>query len=88
MNVLIDEHDTVRLTDFGLGVLGSANPNQYGSKRTGNHPFLAPELHDPQKFGRDGNRPTKQSDIYALGCVHFEVCHTHIPGHLSSDTFK
>ena len=34
---------------------------------------MSPELLDPDKFGADGDRPTKQSDSYALGMVVYEV---------------
>ena len=37
---------------------------------------MSPELLDPEMFGLDNNRPTKQSDCYALGMVVYEVrCH-------------
>ena len=37
---------------------------------------MSPELLDPERFGipqSEGNRPTKQSDCYALGMVIYEV---------------
>ena len=34
---------------------------------------MSPELLDPETFGVDGDRPTKQSDCYALGMVVYEV---------------
>lgn len=33
---------------------------------------MSPELLDPERFG-GGDRPTKQSDCYALGMVIYEV---------------
>lgn len=34
---------------------------------------MSPELLDPDLFGIQGSRPTKESDSYALGMVIFEV---------------
>jgi len=37
---------------------------------------MSPELLDPERFGMpesENNRPTKQSDCYALGMVIYEV---------------
>ena len=34
---------------------------------------MSPELLDPEKFGLDSSRPTKESDCYALGMVVYEV---------------
>ena len=35
---------------------------------------MSPELYDPERFGATDDRPTKQSDCYALGMVVYEVC--------------
>jgi hypothetical protein len=38
---------------------------------------MSPELLDPELFGvpeSEGDRPTRQSDCYALGMVIYEVC--------------
>ena len=34
---------------------------------------MSPELLDPEQFGLDHSRPTKESDCYALGMVIYEV---------------
>jgi len=42
----------------------------------GTRRWMSPELLDPQRFGMpesEGNRPTRQSDCYALGMVIYEV---------------
>jgi len=42
----------------------------------GTYRWMSPELLDPQRFGMpaaEDNRPTKQSDCYALGMVIYEV---------------
>jgi len=43
----------------------------------GTYRWMSPELLDPERFGMpvsEENRPTKQSDCYALGMVIYEVC--------------
>ena len=35
---------------------------------------MSPELLNPEMFGKSDDRPTKQSDCYALGMVVYEVC--------------
>jgi serine/threonine protein kinase len=40
----------------------------------GTYRWMSPELVDPELFGVQGDRPTKQSDCYALGMVIYEVC--------------
>ena len=39
----------------------------------GTERWMSPELLDPEAFGLNGDRPTKQSDCYALGMVVYEV---------------
>ena len=42
----------------------------------GTHRWMSPELLDPERFGMpesEDNRPTRQSDCYALGMVIYEV---------------
>jgi len=42
----------------------------------GTRRWMSPELLDPERFGMpesEGNRPTRQSDSYALGMVIYEV---------------
>ena len=35
--------------------------------------WMSPELLDPERFGVEGDRPTKKSDCYAFGMVIYEV---------------
>ena len=35
--------------------------------------WTSPELLDPERFGSEGDRPTRGSDCYALGMVIYEV---------------
>ena len=42
----------------------------------GTRRWMSPELLDPERFGipeSEDNRPTRQSDCYALGMVIYEV---------------
>ncbi|KAF9649115.1 kinase-like protein [Thelephora ganbajun] len=48
----------------------------------GTYRWMSPELLDPEQFGTsqsEGNRPTRQSDCYALGMVIYEVLCGHHP---------
>ncbi|KAF9457390.1 kinase-like domain-containing protein [Collybia nuda] len=72
-NILINEEWQACLADFGLAVvsdstMGSQTSNSHGSVR-----WMAPELHDPESFGFSRFIRTFASDIYAFGCVCFEV---------------
>jgi len=79
-NILIDVRGNVRLTDFGMGLLADATPHNYASKHGGGaFQYRAPELHDPEEFDLEDNRPTIASDIYALACVCFELYTEHVP---------
>ncbi|THH28970.1 hypothetical protein EUX98_g5213 [Antrodiella citrinella] len=73
-NILIDELDNARLTDFGLGVIADATPLNYASKHGGGgYSHRAPELHDPEAFGTKSTRPTPSSDVYAFACTAIEL---------------
>ncbi|TCD64692.1 hypothetical protein EIP91_003766 [Steccherinum ochraceum] len=73
-NILIDDTDSVRLTDFGFALIAAATPNSYGSKHGGSaHHFMAPELWEPSDFGMDQPRPTTACDVYAFGCTAIEL---------------
>ncbi|KAH8101102.1 kinase-like domain-containing protein [Cristinia sonorae] len=73
-NILIDDDDTVRLTDFGFALIAAATPGGYGSKHGGAaHHFVAPELFEPREFDMEYPRPTPASDIYAFGCTCIEL---------------
>jgi len=48
----------------------------------GTYRWMSPELLDPERFGvseSEGDRPTRQSDCYALGMVIYEVLCGHHP---------
>ena len=37
---------------------------------------MAPELHDPEKYGLEYGNPTKESDVYSFSMIMWEVCRT------------
>ena len=73
-NILVDDNGNVQLTDFGMGLLADATPYNYASKHGGGaFQFRGPELHDPESFELDDDRPTTASDMYSLALVAVEV---------------
>ena len=66
-NILLDAELEVKITDFGLTrrtALGT------GALR---HNFAAPELFACDS--EDSTTRTHESDIYAFGCLYYEVSH-------------
>lgn len=73
-NILIDEDDTVRLTDFGMALIADATAYNYASIHGGGATrWQAPELIDPEEFGFTTSRPTYASDVYSFACICTEV---------------
>jgi hypothetical protein len=65
-NLMLDEHGTVKVLDFGIARLaGSASLTQAATV-LGSAAYLAPEL-------SRGSRADARSDVYALGCVLYEL---------------
>ena len=79
-NILIDENGHACLADFGLltsvseFLTTSGSPMMGGSVR-----WMSPELIDPEQFGLEDSRPTKESDCYAFGMVIYEVLSGQVP---------
>jgi len=46
---------------------------------------MSPELIDPENYGFEKIRPTKYSDVYALGMVIYETISGHLPFHQHTD---
>jgi len=63
-NIMIDSHGEVRIMDFGLAAM--ADQLEVNDVRSGTPAYMAPE----QLAGKDA---TKQSDLYALGLVLYEL---------------
>ena len=81
-NILIDQNGHARLADFGLLVIVS-DPAYFtvssSAPAGGTMRWMSPELLDPEQFGLDDSRPTKESDCYALGMVIYEVLSGQVP---------
>ena len=78
-NILVDSNHTACLTDFGFtNLLGHplVSTSMSTSIEGETCPWMAPELFSEKP------RPSKQSDVYALGMVAYEVCCTLLPGDL------
>jgi len=73
-NILINNSDHACLADFSLLTIVSDQSTVISSwTEGGSIPWMSPELLDPDRFGLEGSRPTKESDCYALGMVAYEV---------------
>ena len=75
-NVLISRNGNALITDFGFAVIAGANPNNYESYPVhagGMIQCTAPELIDPAEDDDSNNRQTRQSDVWAFGCVCYQV---------------
>ena len=73
---MVDHNRHVRIADFGLLRIISDKANFISSISCdggGTLQWMSPELLDPESFNLKDSRPTKQSDIYALGMVVYEV---------------
>ena len=69
-NVLLDDELRVKIADFGLTRASEANNTRSG---TFNHNFAAPEL--LRLLSGYIPAQTHISDVYAFGCLYYEVCH-------------
>ena len=81
-NVLIDQNGHARLADFGLLTIVS-DPASFAASNAsavgGTTRWMSPELLDPDQYGPESGRPTKESDCYALGMVIYEVLSGQVP---------
>lgn len=74
LNVLLDEHDKAKLTDFGLSRVKNATKSRTAShKMIGTLPWMAPELF------KQRSTYTQKSDIYSLGVTFWELASRKIP---------
>ena len=66
-NVLIDKHDKIHVTDFGLAKHLDSDSSVTGSgAAVGTPHYMAPE-----QAGGHSDRATRQSDVYSLGAILF-----------------
>lgn len=71
---MVDDSGNACLTDFGVSQLlhTTSNDGQVTTVR-GTVPFMAPELLAPIPSDEDDIQATKQSDMWSLACVFWEV---------------
>ncbi|EED83249.1 predicted protein [Postia placenta Mad-698-R] len=68
------------LTDFGLSrLMVLVDASAMGLSGMGTCYMMAPELFDPESYARKHAWPTKQTDVYALAMVMFEVMAGYVP---------
>ena len=87
-NILINGDRRACIADFGLSTITGvaaagasrasliSNDSLMSFTGGGTRRWMSPELLDPERFGMpesERNRPTRQSDCYALGMVIYEV---------------
>ena len=65
------------IADFGLMSVASdpntSNASTTMTSATGSTRWMSPELLNPEQFGLNRSNATKESDIYAVGVVMYEV---------------
>ncbi|MQB72194.1 Stk1 family PASTA domain-containing Ser/Thr kinase [Lactobacillus reuteri] len=71
-NILIDENKNVKITDFGIAVAVSQDSLTQTNTLMGSVHYLSPEQ-------ARGSIATKQSDIYSLGIILFELLIGKVP---------
>lgn len=73
-NILIDNNEGARITDFGMSLIAEATAYNYASIHGGGAlRWQAPELIDPEEFNLETSRPTTQSDVFSIACTAIEV---------------
>ncbi|MFJ8063867.1 Stk1 family PASTA domain-containing Ser/Thr kinase [Psychrobacillus sp. NPDC096426] len=71
-NILLDEEENIKITDFGIAMALSATSYTQTNSVLGTVHYLSPEQ-------ARGGTATNQSDIYALGIVLFELLTGQLP---------
>jgi serine/threonine-protein kinase len=62
-NILINEEDNIKITDFGTSTL--LDERQYATTKIGSPPYMAPEQFE--------GKAVLASDIYSAGCLFYEM---------------
>ncbi|ESK84607.1 kinase-like protein [Moniliophthora roreri MCA 2997] len=72
-NILIDLNCHVCIADFGLAVFSDVTVGTNSSHHAGSVLWMAPELHQPMKFGLEYYQRMFASDTYSFACVCVEL---------------
>jgi len=70
-NVLLDDEDRVKVTDFGIARAGASDMTETGSIM-GTAQYLSPEQ-------AQGHAVSESSDLYSVGVILFELLTGHVP---------
>ena len=70
-NVMVDDEDRVKVTDFGIARAGASDMTETGSIM-GTAQYLSPEQ-------AQGHAVEPRSDLYAIGVILFELLTGHVP---------
>ena len=70
-NVMMDDEDRVKVTDFGIARAGASDMTETGSIM-GTAQYLSPEQ-------AQGQAVSQSSDLYAIGVILFELLTGHVP---------
>ena len=88
-NIMINRDGHACITDFSLLVITPDKENFISAisyLEGGTIRWTSPELLDPEPFGLEDGRQTKESDCYALGMVVYEVLSGRVPFAQYKDT--
>ncbi|TFK53159.1 kinase-like protein, partial [Heliocybe sulcata] len=78
-NIMVSDTGHALLSDFGLAdVTETTLVASTTTQRNGSTRWMAPELHDPARYGLSFRR-TKSTDIYAYACVSVEIYSGRMP---------
>ena len=72
-NVFISQERHVQLADFGLAAIDDVTSRGSATSEAGSKRWMAPELHDPERFGLKHFERTPATDMYAFGSTILEV---------------
>jgi|JI9StandDraft_1071089.scaffolds.fasta_scaffold619928_2 serine/threonine protein kinase len=67
-NMLIDSHDQLKLTDFGL-----SSDDMISNKKSGTRVYMAPETYSQNEFD------LKASDVWSVGITLYRLLTTRLP---------